>query len=160
MKISPRAVWLLPAPLALLPSLRQQAEPVAPEWTADQQAVHDTIEDYVLGFYRSDTERLASALSPDLVKLGFWRDSSEEPYGDAKHMTYEQALELAGSRNLEEQRGGPLPYEIELFEVCDKTACGKVTAVWGQDTFQLVHAGGEWRIHHILWQSEPGRIDR
>jgi hypothetical protein len=39
--------------------------------------------------------------------------------------------------------------------VADKTACGKLTAKWGQDYFQLAKENGRWMIHHVMWQSAP-----
>lgn len=166
MPFTPRELGLGAATLVLSVAAAMQSEPTAEQaadrsaWSADQQAVHDALEDYVIGFYRGDTERLARSLSEDLVKKGYRRSDSDGGWSDPLHLTFETALELAGSRNLEERNGGPLPYSVELFEVCDKTACGKVTAVWGQDTFQLVKEGEAWKIHHILWQSAPETIER
>ena len=125
------------------------------ELTADERAVRAAIEDYVLGFYEADPERLRRSLSPDMKKMGFWRPAPGEDYRDAAHMTFEEALALAAEWNSEDQQGTDLAYSIELHEVADKTACGKLTAMWGQDYFQLAKEDDRWRIHHVMWQSAP-----
>jgi len=117
--------------------------------------VRAAVEDYVLGFYRAEPERLERVLSPDLQKLGYWRATTDLEFGDALHMSFEQALALAATWNANGQQGDDLTYEIELFDVGDKTACAKVTAAWGQDYMQLAKEGEAWRIHHVLWQSAP-----
>jgi len=145
------AALLLPALALVLPACRglQTERPM----TADEFAVRSTVENYVLAFYRAEPERLKAVLSPELHKLGFWRETPELPYGDALHMSYDQALALAEQWNKNGQEGDGLTYSIELFEVSDKTACAKVTAVWGQDYVLLAKEGDSWRIHHVLWQS-------
>ncbi|MDA0378591.1 MAG: nuclear transport factor 2 family protein [Bacteroidetes bacterium] len=47
------------------------------------------------------------------------------------------------------------PKEIQVIEVLDKTAIGKLTAVWGIDYFQLEKNDGVWQIRHVIWQSHP-----
>lgn len=138
-----------------LAALSLAFSPTSDEPTADERAVKAAIEDYVLAFYRAEPERLERSLSPDLKKMGYWRSSPDEAYSDALHMTYDQARELAASWNAEGQQGEDLEYAIQLYEVCDKTACAKVTAKWGQDYFQLAKEEGRWRIHHVLWQAAP-----
>ncbi|MDB5242588.1 MAG: hypothetical protein JWP57_3213, partial [Spirosoma sp.] len=47
------------------------------------------------------------------------------------------------------------PRVVEVFEVADKTATAKVTAVWGIDYLHLVQENGRWMIVNVLWQSPP-----
>ena len=48
------------------------------------------------------------------------------------------------------------PSTVEVFEIADKTAAGKVTAFWGIDYVHLVkEADGRWMIHHVIWQTAP-----
>lgn len=86
--------------------------------------------------------------------MGFWRDDAGEYQGPA-HMTHEQAVDLARKWNADGRQGDDLEYTIELHEVADMTACGKLTAKWGQDYFQLAKENGRWMIHHVMWQSAP-----
>ena len=126
------------------------------EMTKDEKAVHAAIEDYVLGFYEAAPERLERSVSKDLKKMGFWRPDDGEPYVGPAHMNHEQAIALAKEWNADGKRGTDIPYEIELHEVANKTATGKVVAQWGQDYFQLAKEDdGKWRIHHVMWQSAP-----
>lgn len=133
------------------------ASPEDDKPTADEKAVHAAIEDYVLGFYEAKPERLERCLSKDLKKMGWWRPDEKSEYQGPGHMTYDQALGLAAKWNNEGQQGEDLKYEVTLFEVADKTACGKVTAKWGQDYFHLAKEEGQWKIHHVIWQSAPSK---
>ncbi len=128
---------------------------VPDEPTKDEAAVEACVLDYVQGFYTADVERIERALSEDVKKMGYWRPEGESKYSDAAHMTFEQAKKLAATWNADGKQGKDLPYEIELFEVVDKTASAKVTAKWGMDYFHLVKEGEAWKIHHVLWQSAP-----
>ena len=125
------------------------------ELSENERGVRAAVEDYVLGFYEAAPERLERSVSKELVKFGFWRRAVGEEYKQAKHMTFDAAIELAKTWNNDGKQGKDLPYEIKLFEVADITAAAKVTAKWGQDYFHLVKEDGKWKIHHVLWQSAP-----
>jgi len=136
------------AALSLALALPQEDEP-----SADEKAVHAALEDYVLGFYEAAPERLERSISKDMKKMGYWRESTESDWLGPLHMTYEQALELAGSWNEGGRQGEDLKYSIELHEVSGRTATGKLTAKWGLDYVHLAKEEGRWRIHHVIWQS-------
>ena len=121
----------------------------------EEAAVEACVLDYVQGFYTADVERIERALSSDVKKMGYWRPDADSQYSEAKHMTFEEAKKLAATWNADGKQGKDLPYEIELFEVVDKTASAKLTAKWGMDYFHLVKEGEAWKIHHVLWQSAP-----
>ena len=123
--------------------------------SADRAAVERAMKDYVEAFYEAKPELIARGVSKDMKKMGFWRGGPEESYRGPLHMNFDQATELARTWNADGQQGENLEYEIEIYEVADKTACGKLTAKWGIDYFQLAKEDGEWKAHHILWQSHP-----
>lgn len=143
------------AALLALPLTAAVQQDAAPPKT-DRAAVERAIQDYVVGFYEAKPDLLARGVSKDLKKMGYWRSADDKPYSDAMHMNFEQAVALAKTWNANGQQGDDLKYEIKIFEVADKTACGKVTAKWGIDYFQLAkEKDGKWKIHHVIWQSHP-----
>lgn len=123
---------------------------------ADEAAVLATMQSYVDGFYEGEPAHLERALSPELVKLGFRRPAPDESFGDPMPMTYAEALALAaqigGSDAAPRDKSAT---KVEILELADKMAAGKITAFWGIDYVHLVKEDGVWRIRHVIWQSEP-----
>lgn len=69
-------------------------------------------------------------------------------------MTYNQLVSLAGTWNSTGDRvDANTPKDIIVFEVNDKSASAKLTAVWGIDFFHLAKVDGKWKIMNVLWQS-------
>ncbi|QDU69657.1 nuclear transport factor 2 family protein [Engelhardtia mirabilis] len=131
------------------------ATPQAKRMTADEKAVHESIENYVLAFYEARPERLEDALSPDVQKMGYWREDDSAEYQGPSLMTFDQATSLATTWNAGNKLGELEPFQIKVYDVADKTACGKLIADWGQDYLHLVKEDDTWKIHQILWQSPP-----
>ncbi|MEM9378547.1 MAG: nuclear transport factor 2 family protein [Planctomycetota bacterium] len=122
----------------------------------DLAAVIAALEDYVDGFTRGQPELLERSLSPMLAKKGYRRPAPGEPYGDAVPLSYEDALALAARRGNSSETMDTFTSSVQVFEVADKTAAGKVTAFWGIDYVHLVkEEDGRWKIHHVIWQTEP-----
>jgi len=147
---------LLALLLGSLAVAAQPAEdnPMQSTVSTDAQAVLAAVEDYLLGFYDAEPERLERSLHPDLQKVGFWRDS-EGVYHYAE-MSYEQALGLAARWNADgSETTEDSPRDIVLLEVNDQTAVAKLTAVWGIDYFHLGKYDDEWKIINVIWQSAP-----
>ncbi|HSR69479.1 MAG TPA: nuclear transport factor 2 family protein [Acidobacteriota bacterium] len=119
----------------------------------DEKGVRAAIEDYVLGIYLVEPERIERSVHPDLWKRGFYRQDGQYTLYP---MTFEQLVKLAGDWN-ENGRVDPesAPQKIEIYEVLDKTASAKLTAEWGIDYFHLAKVDGKWVIMNVLWQSPP-----
>ncbi|MEM9378924.1 MAG: nuclear transport factor 2 family protein [Planctomycetota bacterium] len=150
---------LLCAALALPLTAALQDDASAPR--EDRAAVERAIQDYVEAFYHAKPELLERGVSRDLKKMGYWRKDTDAPFGDALHMTFDEATALAKRWNAKGEQGEDLTYEIEIYDVADKTACGKLTAKWGIDYFQLVKEKDDaWKIHHVLWQSHPPKATK
>jgi hypothetical protein len=118
----------------------------------DKELVHAAIEDYVDALYLVKPERIKNSVHPELMKKGFWKGKDKTDYSYEGVMTFDQLVELAGKWNAK----GWLPKDaikkIEIFDVQDQTASGKLTAHWGTDYFQLAKFDGKWMIVNILWQ--------
>ncbi|MDX1438912.1 MAG: nuclear transport factor 2 family protein [Rubricoccaceae bacterium] len=117
-----------------------------------EQAVYSAAEDYLLAFYDVEPERLERSLHPDVQKVGFWRNGDEYTYTT---MTYDEAIELAGHFNANDQIPDDAPKSVEVLHVHDMTAIAKVTAVWGIDYLQIGNFDGTWKIINVIWQSAP-----
>lgn len=119
---------------------------------SDEAEVRAAVLDYVEGVYEVAPERIERSVHPTLRKHGYYtRDGA---YVDAP-MTYEELVELARTYNAEGRIPADAPKEIEVYEVLDKTASARLTAVWGVDFFHLAHLDGRWMIMNVLWQSPP-----
>ena len=155
-------VALVPAAAAVAagPAAAQSAQRRAPapkDPAADREAVRRALLDYLEGFYEGDSTKHLRSIRPDFYKYGFsWNPDSARYVG--MQMTWPQALAFS-RRVRESNRPAPAnaPKEVQLFEVADQTAAGKVTAWWGIDYLLLGKFDGRWMITHVLWQSPPPR---
>lgn len=117
----------------------------------DREEVKRAALDYIEGFYEGDSAKLQRSLRPDLLKYGFYRDSTGRSPGE--RMTFEEALAYAG-RVKARHRPVPSqwPKEVTVFEIQNLTASAKVTAWWGTDYLLLGNYDGRWMISSVLWQ--------
>lgn len=122
--------------------------------TLDHDMVTTAVEDYVLGLYNVEPQRIERSVDTILHKLGYY-DYNNESYSHVK-MTYQQLYDLAGKWNIDgSQANDESPRKIEIYEVHDRTASAKLTAVWGIDFMHLSKVDGVWKITNIMWQSLP-----
>jgi hypothetical protein len=121
--------------------------------TSDRDLVYAAIEDYVDALYLVQPERIKKSVHPQLTKKGFWRPKDKATYEKESVMTFDQLYDLAGRWNSKGTLPKDAPRKIEIFDVQDQTALGKLTAQWGTDYFQLAKYDDKWLIVNILWQS-------
>ena len=122
----------------------------------DKAAVKSALEDYVNALYEVKPELIERSVDTTLRKIGYWFDGKSGEYKDNLPMTYQQLHNLAGKWNKDgKQASADSPKKIEVWEVNDKTATGKLTAEWGIDLFHLAKVNGQWKIMNIIWQSQP-----
>ncbi len=122
----------------------------------DKAAVKSALEDYVNALYEVKPELIERSVDTTLRKIGYWFDGKSGEYKDNLPMTYQQLHDLAGKWNKDgKQATANSPKKIEVWEVNDKTATGKLTAEWGIDLFHLAKVNGQWKIMNIIWQSQP-----
>ena len=138
----------------LLASLGRVATPVLGQGAADSAAVHAAALDYVEGVYNVQPERIRRSVDTALVKYGYFHDRNGAEQGAA--MNFAQLVRLAETWNREGQRANATsPRIVEVYDVLDRTASVKVTAVWGTDYMLLAKRDGTWKIRLILWQTPP-----
>ncbi|HLL95716.1 MAG TPA: nuclear transport factor 2 family protein [Spirosoma sp.] len=112
--------------------------------------------DYIDAFYNVDTTLAYRSVHPTLQKRGFSFDEKTGAYSKQLEMPFPALVRLAKTWNKDGKRTrADSPRSVEVFEVADKTATAKVTAVWGIDYLHLVQENGRWMIVNVLWQSPP-----
>ena len=131
-----------------------EAPIAAPEVrSGDEAGVRAAVEDYVLGVYDAEPERIQRSVHAELDKLGFWRRSAEDEY-QSSPMTQQQLVELSARWNADGSRANEnSPREITVLGVLPEIACAALRAEWGTDLFHLEKIDGKWQIRHVLWQS-------
>lgn len=145
--LMPRLLALLAAVLFAGPAFAQAVD--------DRTAVRQAALDYVEALYEADPVRIARSVSPDLVKLGYYRPDSDADYGPTP-MTYDQLHALAATWNADGRRADPAtaPKTVTVHTVRNRTATLSLEAAWGVDHMQLAKGDdGRWRIVHVLWES-------
>lgn len=111
---------------------------------------------YIDAFYKADTTLAYQSVHPSLQKRGFSFDQKAESYSKQLEMPFPALIRLAKVWNKEGKRAnGDSPRQVEVFEIADKTATAKVTAVWGIDYLHLIKENDRWMIVNVLWQSPP-----
>ena len=124
--------------------------------TAEVEGVKAACYDYVNAFYNADPSLAYRSVHPTVRKTGFHFNAELKTYSEQLEMPFEQLVSLAKSWNSTGQQADEnTPKEVEVFEVADKTAMAKVTAVWGIDYISLMKTEGKWMIVNVLWQSPP-----
>jgi hypothetical protein len=130
-----------------------------PEDHPDYQAVHEAISNYVNGLYMVDSTLIEASVHPELRKRGYWYHTESSSYRDNLDMSFEQLRHLAATWN----ENGKMADEnsikkIEIYDINDKTASARLTAVWGLDYFHLARIEDHWYITNVLWQSLPEKM--
>ncbi|NND72556.1 MAG: hypothetical protein HKN43_13350 [Rhodothermales bacterium] len=122
---------------------------------SDTDGVRMAVEDYVLGFYKGEADRIRRSIREDVVKYGFYMPRNKTEY-EGSPMSFDEMIAYC-DRVKERNRQTPddAPREIEILDVLDKTAVAKLTATWGVDYLHLAKYDDKWMIVHVLWQSHP-----
>ncbi|MBT8219936.1 MAG: hypothetical protein HKO89_05430 [Saprospiraceae bacterium] len=126
------------------------------EITSEYTAVESAILDYVEALYLVDSTRMERSVSPNLRKIGYWKDPKTGEYRDNLNMTYEQLVSLSARWNTDGKSADEDSVkEIDIYDINDRTASAKLTAVWGIDYMHLAKIDGKWLIMNVIWQSHP-----
>ncbi|GAB3510367.1 hypothetical protein GCM10027341_48710 [Spirosoma knui] len=122
----------------------------------DLAGVRQACFNYIDTFYKVDTTLAYQSIHPTLQKRGFLFDNNTNAYSKQLEMPFPALIRLAKTWNKAGNRvDANSPRTVDVFEVADKTASAKVTAVWGIDYIHLIKDNGRWMIVNVLWQSPP-----
>lgn len=117
-------------------------------------SVNLALNDYIDAFYYGDTTKLYRSIEPGVHKYGYFRPRNSNTYA-GEPMSFREMIDYAAGvlRKGKNPNVEKFPRKTEVYEVLDKTACGKVTAWWGTDYILLAKLDGRWKITHVVWQS-------
>lgn len=128
----------------------------AQKTTTDIEGVKAACYDYINAFYKADTTLAYKSVHKSVRKTGFYFNEDKGHYSDQLEMPFDQLVALAKRWNGTGKRADEnTARNVEIFEVSDKTAIAKVTAVWGIDYISLMKIEDKWMIVNVLWQSPP-----
>ncbi|MEM9680997.1 MAG: nuclear transport factor 2 family protein [Bacteroidota bacterium] len=121
--------------------------------SSNKDAIINTLNNYIDGFYKGDSLKLKAALKPRLYKFGYWKNKDTKAYEYYKKMSYNEAI--AFSKNvLKENRvkGEDVIRKAEVLDISNHIAAAKVTAFWGVDYMLLSKENGKWMIEQVIWE--------
>ena len=118
----------------------------------DDQAVKQTILDYVEGVYEADPSRIERSVHPALAKRGFFVN---EAGATESLMSFAEFIDHTKTYNQDGQFPPDAPKDIIIYEILDHTASAKLIAAWGIDYMHLAKYEDRWMIVHVLWQTHP-----
>ena len=124
----------------------------------DTAAIRQAAEDYILGWYEGDADRMARALHPELVKrLHLTHPQVERSWVQTQGKSQLVLSTAAGGGTRtppEDQRA-----EVTILDVFRGAAVVRVDADDWVDYLQLVEEDGRWLILNVLWEvrePQPG----
>lgn len=120
--------------------------------TADPDAaaaVTRAVEDYFLGWYDGDPERMRRALHPDLAKRSYVAGSDDVPA--VRAVSAVQMIEWTTEG--EGRRSDPASrrFEVTVDEIHDTIATARVDSVPYREYIHLARTADGWRIVNTLW---------
>ncbi|MGV3539955.1 MAG: nuclear transport factor 2 family protein [Rufibacter sp.] len=123
----------------------------------DRAGVQAACRDYIMAFYKADTTIAYRSVHPLLQKRGFSYSATNQVYSKQLEMPFPALVSLAKRWNANgKQANENSVKEVQILDICDKTASAKVTAAWGIDYIHLVKENNKWWVMNVLWQSLPG----
>ena len=115
----------------------------------DETSIRATIDDYYLGWYDADGERMALALHPELAKRGWLRDAAGEAVLDVD--TFQTMVDAAAAGHGRRSNAAARRFDVAVGEVYGDIATATVHAVPYIDYLHLVRTADGWRIVNALW---------
>ncbi len=108
--------------------------------------------DYIEGFYEGDSAKIIRSISPRVTKYGFGNEKNSTTY-TGESMTYKEMIDYTvnEAQKTKKTKVGILE-KVDIFDIQDQTASGKVTAWWGTDYILLEKVNDKWMIRMVLCQ--------
>ena len=116
----------------------------------DEAAIRATIDDYYLGWFDADGERLARSIHPELAKRGWLRrEDGRAVLDDDTSGSLARHAAAGHGRPADVAQGG---YRVRSVDVDGDIAAASVRAGWFVDFLHLVRTDDGWRIVNALWR--------
>lgn len=114
----------------------------------DDDAIRTTIDDYYLGWFDADGDRMARALHPELIKRGWLRDKAGEWFVEPDTRTTMVEASAAGRGRATDPAARRYTTTVHIH---GDIAAAVVHAVPYVDYVHLVRTPDGWRIINVLW---------
>ena len=125
-----------------------------PDWAVldpdDVAAVRKTVEDYFLGWFDGDADRMRRALHPDLVKRSFRARDGEVP---ALSSIVTATQMISATADGAGRRTDPAERQLDIVvdDIHGSIASARVNSVPFREYVLLVRTVEGWRIASTLW---------
>jgi alkyl sulfatase BDS1-like metallo-beta-lactamase superfamily hydrolase len=128
---------------------------------SDEHALVDAVvRDYIEGWYTADSERMARALHPDMVKryVDALPGGREVVHSVTRDLMIEMTRGGGGSKTRVERRN----IAVDVFEVSGDIAAARASSSEYLEYLSLARCNGRWTIVNILWrfQTPPASPSR
>jgi hypothetical protein len=123
---------------------------------ADSLAIEKACRDYVEGWAAGDAERVAKAVSPELVKRTVGQDKEGVSYTNnmsASLLIGVTKMNKEGVKGKDFEPDKPFRLEVHICDVTGDFAMARAsnTKYGFFDYCQLARFNGEWKIINVLW---------
>lgn len=134
------------------------AVPGLAQTTTDSAAIRRAALDYIEGWYEGNSDRMARAVHPELVKRIVLRDGAAA--GELRGTGAGPLIEFTG-------RGGGscIPADerrtdVTILDIYHGAASARVDAGGWIDYLHLARFAGGWKIVNVLWETSPSFTPR
>ena len=135
---------------AFLPGVAHRAVAQSPSPATDRAAIERTVRDYIDGWYEGNSERMARALHPDLMKRAAMPLANGRFVLETASANAMIELTKAG---LGKQRARPGQVnDVVVLDIAGDMASAKSVSPDYIDLLHVLRINGEWRIVNVLWQ--------
>jgi hypothetical protein len=121
----------------------------APTDPTEDAAVRATVDDYFLGWYDADPERMRRALHPLLAKRGWTREDGGA--FELEPVTAEQMIAWAAEGQGRRPDPADRAYKTRVVEIHDGVAVTVSHSVPYVEYLHLIKTGEGWKIINALW---------
>lgn len=127
----------------------------------DSLLIHETVSDYIEGWYSGDTVRMVKSLHPELAKRGILpsRDGKSTQIAKA---SYSDMINWT-SRNpnlIKENKVLKSDINITIIEIGVNMANAKCVSKQYIDYLHLARINNEWKILNAIWEPNYGSVKK
>ena len=122
--------------------------------SADSAAIRATALDYAEGWYEGNSDRMARALHPELVKRIVVRDTSTGKtmvQGMGASVLVNSTRHGYGKETPKERQ----QKDVTILDIFGNAASAKAVMADWVDYMQLAKVDGRWVIVNVLWERKP-----
>jgi hypothetical protein len=126
----------------------------------DYDAIAQSIQDYVGGWYDGDAERMRRCLHPELVKRTIVKGASPGTWQLRRPSTFDGMVEATRKGGGTEVPAAERRYQIDVLHVFRHVATARCVSPQYVDYLHLAKFGEKrWLIVHALWELREGALE-